>query len=74
MPLRSSIRDPSTNPPKTMFQLSGFTVRWFEGSGFRVHEALRVESRAPKKHISIRIGISHMNPLIMKPNKVGISL
>ena len=31
--------------------------------------------RAPKKHISkIRIGISHINPLIMKPNKVGISL
>ena len=31
--------------------------------------------RAPKKHISkIRIGISHINPLIKKPNKAGISL
>ena len=29
---------------------------------------------APKKHISkTRIGISHINPLIMKPLKVGIS-
>ena len=33
-----------------------------------------VLTRAPKKHISKnRIGISHINPLIMKPIKVGIS-
>ena len=27
MPLRKIIRDPSTNPPKAMFQLSGFYYR-----------------------------------------------
>ena len=32
MPLRQSIRDPSTNPPKAMFQLSGFC---YKGSGLR---------------------------------------
>ena len=42
-----------------------FTV---EGVGFNTVD------RAPKKHISkIRIGISHINPLLRKPNKVGIS-
>ena len=36
---------------------------------------LRVD-RAPKRHISSkkRVGIYHINPLIMKPYKVGISL
>ena len=43
MPLRSSIRDPSTNPPKPMFQLSGFYYRVL---GFVGKWGLRVPSSA----------------------------
>ena len=54
--------------------LRSFCPKVSEVSGLRL-EILGFEVyRAPKKHISKnRIGISHINPLIMKPIKVGIS-
>ena len=43
-------------------------------SGLRVGSVFQVEGPLKNTSAKVRIGISHVTPLIVKPNKVGISL